>query len=180
MPPTVSPGPLEANGCWPSMVRPGTVLLSGMLGTLVAFQTPVQAQQADSAEARLPVSMERIRTALERQERQQRFLRGVDASNAMPMFHDHVEVRGRLHVLTPVQEDAFDPTLGLPSVSELAMGGIEKVRSAVVKYMRSRAERRARREVKDALAAFCAARACPPHFKAYIRAQQAEDEQGRF
>jgi hypothetical protein len=95
----------------------------------------------------------------------------------MPMFHAYVEVRGRLHVLTPTQKDAFDPTFGLPSLGELAIGGIEKIRSAVVKHMRSRAERRAWREVKDALAAFCAARACSPHVKAYIRAQEAEDEQ---
>lgn len=128
----------------------------------------------------MPVSMERIRAALERQEQQQRFLRGVDTSSDMPMFHVHVEVRVRPHVLTPRQEDAFDLTFGLPSVGELIFDGVEKIRSAVVKYRRSRAERRARKEVKDALAAFCAAHGCSTHVKAYIRAQEAEDEQGRF
>jgi hypothetical protein len=44
---------------------------------------------------------------------------------------------------------------------ELLMGGIRKIRSAVVTYKRGRAERRARKEVADALAAFCAARGCP-------------------
>lgn len=73
----------------------------------------------------------------------------------------HVEVRERLPVVQPVAENLFDPTFGLPSIGELMMDGIEKFRSAVVNYKRGRAERRARKEVEDALAAFCATRGCP-------------------
>ena len=40
------------------------------------------------------------------------------------------------------------------------MDGIENIRSAAVHYKRRRAERRARKEVDDALAAFCAIREC--------------------
>jgi hypothetical protein len=43
----------------------------------------------------------------------------------------------------------------------LLMNGIEKIRSTAVHYKRGRAERRARKEVEDALAAFCAVRECP-------------------
>ena len=66
----------------------------------------------------------------------------------------------RLSVLQPVDETPFDPTFGLPSVGELLMDGVEKIRSAVVDYKRRRAERRARKEVDDALAAFCAVHEC--------------------
>jgi len=41
------------------------------------------------------------------------------------------------------------------------MDGIDTIRSAVVRYTRGRAERRARKEVDDALAAFCAVHECP-------------------
>jgi hypothetical protein len=40
------------------------------------------------------------------------------------------------------------------------MDGIENVRTAAIQYKRRRAERRARKEVDDALAAFCAIREC--------------------
>jgi len=42
------------------------------------------------------------------------------------------------------------------------MSGIENIRSAAVDYKRRRAERRARKEVDGALAAFCAVRVCSP------------------
>ena len=41
------------------------------------------------------------------------------------------------------------------------MGGIEKIRSAAVGYERGRAQRKARKEVEEALAAFCAMHECP-------------------
>ena len=71
------------------------------------------------------------------------------------------EVRQPLWVLRPTEEEPFDPTLGLPSIGELLMGGLAKIHSAAVAYKRSRAERRARREVDDALSAFCAVHECP-------------------
>ena len=124
-----------------------------IVGGMLVLQAPIQAQTDD---AHSPVSMERIRAALSKQPP----LLGVPAlSGDMATFH--VEVRERLPVLQPVDEKPFDPTFGLPSVGELMMGGVEKIRSAVVNAKRGRAERRARREVEDALASFCATRGCP-------------------
>ncbi len=122
-----------------------------LVGAILVLQTPIQAQTDD---ATLPVSLERIRAAL----KEQPLLRVPELSGD-PTFY--VEVRRRLPVLQPVEEKPFDPTFGLPSVGELMMDGIEKIRSAVVNYKRGRAERRARQEVADALAAFCATRGCP-------------------
>jgi hypothetical protein len=123
-----------------------------IVGPFLVLQTPIQAQTGD---ARSPVSMDRIRAALRQQPSP---LQLSPSSGDTPMFR--VEVRERLPVLQPVEEIPFDPTLGLPSVGELMMDGIEKIRSSVVNYKRSRAERRARKEVDDALAAFCAVRGC--------------------
>jgi hypothetical protein len=122
-----------------------------LVGAILVLQTPSQAQTDD---ATLPVSLERIRAAL----KEQPLLR-VPALSGEPTFY--VEVRERLPVLQPVEEKPFDPTFGLPSVGELMMDGIEKIQSAVVNYKRGRAEHRARQEVADALAAFCATRGCP-------------------
>jgi hypothetical protein len=124
-----------------------------IVGAILVLQTPIHAQTDD---AHLPVSMERIRAALTEQPP---LLRIPAPSGDMPTFY--VEVRERLPVLQPVAENQFDPTFGLPSVGELMMDGIEKIRSTMVNYKRGRAERRARKEVEDALAAFCAARGCP-------------------
>jgi hypothetical protein len=129
-------------------------VLSWSLGSLLVLQTPIQAQQTDDAS--LPVSLERIRVALEKQPP---LLQLPAPSDDTPTFH--VEVLERLAVLQPVDEHPFDPTFGLPSIGELMAGGIEKIRSSLVSYKRGRAERRARKEVDDALAAFCAARGCP-------------------
>ena len=41
------------------------------------------------------------------------------------------------------------------------MGGIDKLRSAVSRYKRRRAQGAARKEVTDALAEFCAVHTCP-------------------
>jgi len=99
--------------------------------------------------------MQRIRTALKQPPP---VLWVPAASGDTPTFR--VEVQERLLVLRPIDEKPFDPTLGLPSVGELLMDGIEKIRSTAVHYKRGRAERRARKEVDEALTAFCAAREC--------------------
>ena len=135
------------------MLRRTIVLPLWTVGALLVLQPPIQAQAAAS---HLPVSLERIRAALKEQPP---VLRGPAWSGAIPTFR--VEVQQRLWVLQPIEEEQFDPTLGLPSVGELLMGGIDKIRSAAVGYKRGRAERRARREVEEALAAFCAAHECP-------------------
>jgi hypothetical protein len=123
-----------------------------IVGGIFVLQTPVQAQTED---APLPVSLERIRAALKEQPPA---LRVPAPSDDEPTFR--VEVREPLRVLQPVEETPFDPTFGLPSAGELMMNGIGKVRSAIVNYKRGRAERRARKEVL-ALAAFCAIHGCP-------------------
>lgn len=125
--------------------------LSWSLGTIHALPSPIQAQAADS---QLPVSIERIRAG---QKRPPPLLQVTAQSGDIPTFR--TEVRAPF-VLQPTDEKPFDPTFGLPSVGELLMNGIEKVRSAAVHYRRQRAKRRARKEVDDALAAFCAIREC--------------------
>jgi hypothetical protein len=134
------------------MARWAGVVSFLILGPMLVLQTPIQAQSDD---AHLPVSLDRIRAALKQQ--QPPLLQVPASSGDMPTFR--AEVRERLPLL-PVQEIPFDPTYGLPSVGELMMDGVGKIRSAMVNYKRSRAERRARKEVEDALAAFCAARGC--------------------
>jgi len=123
------------------------------VGALVVLQAPIQAQTRDSD---LPVSLERIRAALEQPAP---VLQVPATASGTPTFR--VEVRQPAWDFRPIEEDPFDPTLGLPSAGELLMGGIEKIHSAVVNYKRGRAERRARKEVDEALAAFCAVHACP-------------------
>ena len=126
--------------------------LSWTLGTILALQSPIQAQAADS---QLPVSLERIRAGLKQPPP---LLQLPALSGDVPTFR--IEVRERAFVLQPVDEKPFDPTFGLPSAGELLMSGIENVRSAAVHYKRRRAVRRARKEVDGALAAFCAVREC--------------------
>jgi hypothetical protein len=133
--------------CWSSVARLLTV------GALVVLQASVQAQTSDSD---LPVSLDRIRAALKEPPP---VLQIPPGPGETPTFR--VEVRQPVWDLRPIEEDAFDPTYGLPSAGQLLMGGIEKIRSAAVNYKRRRAERRARREVEEALAAFCAVNECP-------------------
>ena len=123
-----------------------------MVGAILVLQTPIQAQ---TDEVHLPVSLERIRAALKEPPP---VFEVPPPSDDMPTFR--AEVREPLPLLETVDEKPFDPTFGLPSVGELMAGGIGKVRSAAVNYKRSRAERRARQEVAEALAAFCAANGC--------------------
>jgi len=126
--------------------------LSWSLGTMLALQSPIQAQAADS---QLPVSIERIRAGLKQPPSR---LQVPPPSNAIPTFR--IEVRERAFALRPIDEEPSDPTFGLPSAGQLLMNGIEKVGSAAVDYKRRRAKRRARKEVDGALAAFCAVREC--------------------
>ena len=124
-------------------------IIAAALGT----QAPIQAQ---AGQAPLPVSLARIRAALE----QPPPMLAVPAASAeTPTFR--VEVRQPFSMLRSVEDEPFDPTWGLPSAGELLMGGVGKIRSAAVGYKHRRAKRRARREVDDALAAFCAAHGCP-------------------
>jgi hypothetical protein len=133
-------------------MRAPLLALSCSLGTILALQSPVQAQAADS---QLPVSIERIRAGLKQPPP---LLQLPAPSGDVPTFR--IEVRERAFVLQPIDEKPFDPTFGLPSAGELLMNGIENIRSAAVHYKRHRAERRARNEVDAALAAFCAGREC--------------------
>ena len=122
--------------------------LSLSLGTILALPSQMQAQAADQE---LPVSIDRNRAGLKRPPP---LLEVAAPSGGMPTFW--VEVRASPFVLRPPDEHAFDPTYGLPSVGELLMTGIEKAAD----YKRRRAQRRARKEVDDALAAFCVIREC--------------------
>jgi len=119
-------------------------------GTLLCVSSQVHAQTTQGG---LPVSLDRIRDGLSRPPS---ILADAAPSGdlATPTFH--VDIRASPFVLQIPKEKAFDPTFGLPSVGELLMTGIEKA----VDYKRHRAERRARQEVADSLAAFCAVRHC--------------------
>jgi hypothetical protein len=113
-------------------------------------------QHGSQPDSQMPVSLEKIRAALEKPP-------PVLSRPARPDERStfRVEIRQPRWVLRPTEEEPFDPTLGLPSIGELLMGGIAKIHSAAVGYKRSRAERRVRREVDEALAAFCAVHECP-------------------
>ena len=120
---------------------------------MVVLHTPMHAQTTD---AQSPVSLDRIRAALNQPPP---VLQVPPAAGDTPTFR--VAVAGWASVLPPIDEKPFDPTFGLPSVGELLMDGIGKIGSAAVKYKRGRTAARARNEVDDALAAFCAVHECP-------------------
>jgi hypothetical protein len=124
-------------------------------GAILALPSPVLAQASDTTSA---VSLERIRAGLQRPASHVQWQAPAETT---PTFR--IEVRQPLFVVPPlVEEKPFDPTFGLPSLGELFMGGIEKIRTTAVQYKRGRAERRARKKVDDDLAAFCAASKCTP------------------
>ena len=130
----------------------GAALLGA--GAFLALQTPIQAQADD---AHLPVSLDRVRAGLTTP---QAPLLSVPApSDDVATFR--VEVRKLVLDVPPLDEKPFDLTYGLPSAGELLMTGIGKIRSSIVNYQRGRAERRARKEVEDALAAFFAYNSVP-------------------
>jgi len=122
-----------------------------IVGAILVLQSPIQAQTDSSTS---PVSVDRIRAALNQPPP---VLRIPAPSGDTPTFH--IDVQNQ--VLPPIDDKPFDPTFGLPSVGELLMDGIGKLGSAAVDYKRARAARRVRKEVDDALAAFCAVHACP-------------------
>ena len=121
------------------------------LGTIVLLHSKMQAQAADNE---LPVSIDRIRAALNEPQPFQI----TPLSGDTPTFR--VEIRANPFVIKPTEEEPFDYTYGLPSLGQLVMMGIENVRAAAIRYKRRYAERRARKEVEDALAAFCAVHDC--------------------
>ena len=131
-------------------IRRATILA----GAVLVLQTPLQAQTTD---AQLPVSLDRIRAALKQPPPMVRV--PAPAPSDEPTFR--VEVREPVLDLQPIEEKPFDLTYGLPSAGELLMRGIGKIQSGIVNYKRSRAERRARKEVEDALAAFFAYNSVP-------------------
>ena len=125
----------------------------------MALQVSVLAAPPESEERSLPVSLARIRAALVRTQESPSL--ALDTSAENPTFR--IEIRERKPLqwnVTTVDDEPFDMTWGLPSAGQLMMAGIGKLQDAVVRYRRTRAERRARREVEDALAAFCAVRDC--------------------
>jgi hypothetical protein len=135
------------------MVRSTGVLPMCAAGVLVLLPAALQAQGTDG---QLPVSLARIRAALAAPPP---VLQMPAPVRDVPTFR--VEVNQPFSMSREIEEAPFDPTWGLPSAGELMMGGIEKLRSAVVDYKRARDRRRAREEVQDALAAFCAVHECP-------------------
>ena len=118
-----------------------------IVASILVVQTSIHAQTEDTTG---PVSINRIRAALEHQPSP---LRLPPSSTDVPTFR--VTIRGSLP-MPPPAEKPFDPTYGLPSLGDLMMDGIAEIRD----YKRRHTERRAGKEVGDALAAFCAANAC--------------------
>jgi hypothetical protein len=133
-------------------MSPWTIVTRSCIAGLLLLPAPMQAQTGDSQS---PASLRRIRAAL----KEPPPILWVPTSGEVPTFR--VAVRQPFWNLDPIEEGAMDPTMGLPSAGELLMGGIGKIHSAAVGYKRKRAERRARKEVEDALAAFCAVHECP-------------------
>jgi hypothetical protein len=119
----------------------------------IFFLPPLIQAQTDQSD---PASVERIREALKRPPP---VLQLPAQPTGSPTYR--VEVLSPLSVLPPIDDTPFDPTYGLPSVGELLGRGIAKIGSTVSDYKQHRAERRARKEVDDALAAFCAVHECP-------------------
>ena len=138
----------------PKWMRCSRLAAFGLLCTLLALPTAAQAQ-ADSSPG--PVSLERIRAALAQPPPR---LVGPTPSLEVPTFRVEITTQD-LWNPAPLDEPAFDLTWGLPSAGELMMGGIGRIGSAVGGYKRKRAKHRARKEVDDALAAFCAVHECP-------------------
>jgi hypothetical protein len=134
------------------MARCIVVVAAWTAGALLLLPSPMLAQTGRS-----PASLARIRAALA--EPPPIFQTPAPSGDVLPTFR--VEVHQPYFDLEPSDEETFDLTYGLPSVGELLMGGVGKIRSAAVGYKHRRAQRRARQEVTDALAAFCAVHDCP-------------------
>ena len=134
------------------MTRWMTLLPASTVGAVLLLHSPVQAQTVPMP---LPVSLERIRAAL----REPPPIFQVPAPPfEVATFRVEVE---QFYNAQPIPEEVFDPTYGLPSVGQLMMGGIGQIGSAAAGYKQRRAKKKARKEVEDALAEFCAVNACP-------------------
>ncbi len=133
------------------MARWIVVVPAWTAGALLLLPSPMLAQTGRS-----PASLARIRAALAEPPP---IFQTPAPSGDVPTFR--VEVHQPYFDFEPSDEETFDLTYGLPSVGELLMGGVGKIRSAAVGYKHRRAQRRARQEVTDALAAFCAVHDCP-------------------
>lgn len=130
------------------------VALIGIASVVLISPATVQAQ---TTPAYGPSSLARIRASLAEQPRLQA---PPPSTDVVPMFR--VDVTQHFSLEDPADEPPFDPTWGLPSAGQLMMGGIGKLGSAISGYKKRRAKGRARKEVSDALAEFCAVQACPP------------------
>jgi hypothetical protein len=145
---------MVATGNDMELLRWVRILLIGVAGTFVVSPDAVRAQTADRYDS---ASLARIRAALAAPQPQ--VLVPPPSPDVVPTFR--VEVNQYFSMTAPTDEPPFDPTWGLPSAGELMMGGIGKVRSAVSGYRKRRAKGKARKEVDDALAEFCAVYTCP-------------------
>ena len=134
------------------MTRWTTLVSVSTVGAVLLLHSPVQAQTYSGP---LPVSLERIRAALREPPP---ILQAVAQPAEVPTFRVEVE---QFFNAEPIVEQVFDPTYGLPSVGQLMMGGIGKIGSAAAGYKQRRSKKKARKEVADALAAFCAVNECP-------------------
>jgi hypothetical protein len=130
-------------------------VLVGMAGALALPAAPAHAQ---SAGIYGPGSLARIRAALEAPPPRLQ-VPPTPPDGVPPTFR--VEVNQYFSVVTPPEDEPFDLTWGLPSAGELMMSGIGKVGAAVSGYKKRRARGKAKQEVADALADFCAVNSCP-------------------
>ena len=119
-------------------MRVALLTLAWSLGTMLALQSPIRAQAADS---QLPVSIDRIRAGL--MQPPSRLQLPPPSADTLTF---RVEVRERPFVLHPVDDKPFDPTFGLPSVGDLLMNGIGHIGSAAVDAKHRRAQRRAQKD----------------------------------
>jgi hypothetical protein len=133
------------------MLRFTLALTAWIVSTPLVLPAPLSAQSLEPS----PATLKRIRAALERPPSRL----DVAASTAgAPTFR--VEVNVPFSATRSIEEPPFDPTWGLPTAGELIAGGIGKIGSAVGGYRKHRAQRKARKEVQDAMAAYCAVHTC--------------------
>ena len=121
--------------------------------TVAALLALPGTSRAQAADAR---SLARIRAALEKEPPR---LQVAAPSAEPPTFR--VEVEQYIDLQRSVADPPLDPTMGIPSAGQLLVGGIGRIHSAVAGYKRGRAKRKARKEVQDAMAEFCAVNVCP-------------------
>lgn len=128
-----------------------------LIGIAGAVAVPPAAALGQTSATNGPRSLARIRAALAAPP--PRLQVPPPSTDVVPTFRVEVTQPFTLH--DPFEEPPSDPTWGLPSAGELMMGGIGKLGSAVSGYRKRRAKGKAKREVADALAEFCAVNTCP-------------------